>query len=486
MKLKCFNYMKPRTEWKLNETLVTLHALDEEIDITIGEVCEGIMVMGTAGSGKTSGPLNTIHRAMFEKGFGMLIPCIKPDECQRALSLARETGREEDVRIMRLGGKEKCNFLDLLKEGGPMAVTGAFKQINQSLLGKVEEDEWSQAASEHLSNIVNLFIMAGEDLSIPKMRLALDDRTLHKKLLMQAGARVPKGAPEEHTLVMLANYFTVQWAKMGDKTMASVLMALTPTLNPFCTGFMRELFCKESTFHPAELRDGKILIVDISCIGDKGVYGIAAGTIMKYMTQKMVESNFGNGKDKADDTTRPVVIVIDECHYLTTATDDTFVTTARSLRGALFYLTQDINNFYKRGAKTIEAETASLLSNMHGVRIMCQNEDKKTYEWFTGILGKEMKEQFGESGSFGGPTGAGSVSTSRSLQEKEQISKRDFAVGLARGGPKYDFVVTGFLQQAGRVYKGDKMFRQVAFPQLALSGKKEESRLTKLRKIFWE
>jgi len=459
--------------WDLEETLVTLRALDEDIPITVGQACEGIMVFGTSGSGKTSGALNTIQLGMMEAGFGMLNICVKADEADRVIALAKKAGREKDLRIMRLGSDAtRFGFLDFLRAGGATAVTAGFKRINQSLLGKVDEDEWTQASQEHLTNLVQLFIMAGEKLDISALRMALDDKPLHKKMIVDALDRCANGSSEEHTIKMLGNYFLKQWVAMGDKTMASVLMSITPTLNPFCTGYMRDLFCTETNFTPKDLRQGTILVLDIPCVGENFSYGIAAGTILKYMTQKMIESYFGEGQvagqKKAGKATRPVAIVVDECHYVTTADDSEFVTTSRSMRGGLFYLTQDINNFYKRGAKTIEAETGALLSNLHGVRIMHQNADDKTFQWFSNVLGKEMKEQFSESGSFSGPTGSGSVSTSRSWQEKDQVARRDFNIGLARGGPKWKYVVTGILQQDGRVYKGGKMWKQVAFQQMDL------------------
>ena len=46
-------------KWELDDPLVSLPAVDEDIIVTIGQACEGILVFGSSGSGKTSGPLNT-------------------------------------------------------------------------------------------------------------------------------------------------------------------------------------------------------------------------------------------------------------------------------------------------------------------------------------------------------------------------------------------------------------------------------------------
>jgi len=457
-----------KATWNLDETLVSLEALDECIPISIGQTCEGMMVFGTSGSGKTSGAHDTFVEAMMQAGYGIFGICVKPDEGERLRALAKRAGREEDVVVMELGGGRKFNFLDSLREGGSDAITAAFKQINQALMGQVKETEWTQASSQHLSNLVKLFLLAGKKLEVAELRLVQDDFKTHQALLKLAKSRVIANTPEEHSLKMVASYFCTEWKTMGEKTRASVIMSLSPTLNPFCDGPMRETFCTESNFHPKELRHGKILILDIPCVGERGVYGVAAAVIMKYMVQRMVESYFANGKKAADDSTRPVCILADECQYVTTTKDADFVTTSRALRGGLFYLTQDINNFYRRGGETIKAETGTLLSNLHGVRLMHQNEDQETFNWFMGILGKEWKEQYGSTANFAGPVGAGSAGASASMQHVNQLAERDFAVGLARGGKRYKFVVTGILQQAGRKFKGDKLFTQVAFRQKKL------------------
>ena len=419
-----------------------------------------------------------------QKGFGILNLCVKPDECDRVRKLAKLAGRGKDIKIMRLGGDVKFNFLDSLREGGADAVCSAFRQINQALLGQIEENEWTQASQQHLSNLVKLFILAGKRLEVSELRLAADDFDTHKALLIQAEKRISYESSDAHTLKMVANYFAKEWKTMGEKTRASVLMSLTPVMNPFSDGPMRELFCMDTNFHPKMIRDGAILIVDVACIGELGVYGIAANVILKYVTQRMIAGYFGSGNTKVDSSTRPVSIVCDECHYLTTTTDSEFITTSRSMKSSMFYLTQNINNFHKRSARTVEAETSTLLSEMHGLRVMCQNEDRKTYEWFMGILGQVWKAKYNESANFSGPIGQGSAGASLSMQKDNQIGQRDFSVGLARGGKKNRLVITAIVQQAGRVFSNGKLFRQVAFQQLNLSDRVKVGLLGRLKSTF--
>lgn len=456
----------PKTTWDLEETLINLKSLSGDVPISIGQACEGIMVFGTSGSGKTSGAHDHILLAMMEKGYGLMGLCAKPEEGERLLKLAGKARRGDDVIHVRLGGEHRFNFLDYLKGGGAPAVVAAFEQISESLTGNSKKNEWTMAASQLLSNLVDLFLLAGKPLEMSQLRLASGDMEIQKALLPQAMANSSTDE-EMHSLTMLSSYFSKEWANMGEKTRASVLMSLTPALNPFCAGPMHTLFCTESTFSPRDLRAGKIIIVDIPATGEQAVYGRAAGVVLKYMTQMAVESYFGNGKKSSDASTRPVCILADECQYYTVAKDAEFVTTSRSLRASLFFLTQDINNFWRRGGDTVKAETATLLSNIHGVRLLHQNEDKDTYEWFMAILGKEWKAKIGQSANFDSAVGMGHGGASLSMDYQNLLSQRDFQLGLARGGPKYKFLVTGILQQAGRAFN-DKLFTQVAFQQFKL------------------
>jgi len=266
-------------------------------------------------------PTQTLTEAMMKKGFGLLIQCGRPGMAERAIALAETSGRGKDVRVMRIGGEVTYNIVEALEEKGPEAVALGLKLISKS-----GEPDW-QPADEHLVNIVSLFILAGENVDIAKLSLALNDIAIHKKLLQAAGDAIPAGSPDEHTVLMLCHYFLKQWVGMGEKTKECVINDVTLILNPFCTGYMRDLFCKCSTFDPMELRNGTILIVDIPCDGYKGTI---AGRAMKYMARKMIE------KTRADKATRPVVIL----HVDVASREDIeFARISHSMKGGILKIT---------------------------------------------------------------------------------------------------------------------------------------------------
>src|SRR4051812_37651322 len=65
--------------------------------LTLRACCEGILITGSTGSGKTSGSGAAIAKSFLRNGFGGIVTCCKPDEPALWRRYARETGREHDL-----------------------------------------------------------------------------------------------------------------------------------------------------------------------------------------------------------------------------------------------------------------------------------------------------------------------------------------------------------------------------------------------------
>src|ERR1017187_3883532 len=78
----------------------------------IKDACEGTMIFGGTGSGKTSGSGRALATSFLAAGFGGLVLCAKPDEPALWRSYAAETGRETDLLIdrksTRLNSSHRC------------------------------------------------------------------------------------------------------------------------------------------------------------------------------------------------------------------------------------------------------------------------------------------------------------------------------------------------------------------------------------------
>lgn len=451
--------MSKGQSWRLAELVTELRALNERIPVRLSDVCEGIVVFGGIGSGKTSGPGTALPLAMLEKGYGMLVLCAKPDESLRIQKLAEMAGRSRDVVVFGRDRSARYNFLDDLVVGGPLSVVRGFGQIAEAALGKVERSEWTIAAESHLRMGVTAFLAAKRILRLPELRSFLNSLEEQRRVIDRLVNDDSDGDVD-----ILRGYFQRDWPSMSEKTRASVMMSLNPALDPFCFGRMRELFCADTTIRPRDLRNGKIVLVDIPVLGDEGELGRVAGVAWKYMSQRCLQGYFGSEDLRAaDDHTRPVVILADEAHYYATSNDAVFQSTARSARTVTLYMTQTINNCWSAlgGTALAKAQVGALLDSLQGLRIMAQTTSEETYRWFTGTLGKELQIREGRSASIGSSTSGGA---STSMVRDVILESRDFQV-LAKGGPSFRYCVTAIVAMAGRVFKNGRLWTQVAFPQ---------------------
>src|SRR6516162_5396584 len=85
------------TEWPLDLPLVRFSERMEDV-WTLRDACQGVLIMGENGSGKTSGSGGLLARRHLQAGFGGLVLCFKTDEADLWRSYLKRTGREADGR----------------------------------------------------------------------------------------------------------------------------------------------------------------------------------------------------------------------------------------------------------------------------------------------------------------------------------------------------------------------------------------------------
>src|SRR5258707_1305134 len=79
---------------------------------TLRACCEGILITGATGSGKTSSSGAAIARAYLQNGFGGIATCCKPGEADLWLRYARQTGRERDLVFFGPRHPHRFNYLN--------------------------------------------------------------------------------------------------------------------------------------------------------------------------------------------------------------------------------------------------------------------------------------------------------------------------------------------------------------------------------------
>jgi hypothetical protein len=102
--------------WPLDLPLVRFSARKEDM-WTLRDACQGVLIMGENGSGKTSGSGELLARKYLQAGFGGLVLCFKTDEADLWRSYLNRAGREPDGRYFSAENEFRFNFLDYEAQG---------------------------------------------------------------------------------------------------------------------------------------------------------------------------------------------------------------------------------------------------------------------------------------------------------------------------------------------------------------------------------
>ena len=470
---------------------------------TINDACEGVMIMGATGSGKTSGSGAHLAHAYLRAGFGGLVLCSKPDERPRWEQYAKECGRDHQLIIMDATGKERFNFLEysLYNQGSRETFnlvslfTTMAEAARNNTGGNAADPYWQDAMKELLSHTIDALIAAKGKLVLSEVLqfvesipLPTDER--RDGFCMQTLGRAygnPAYQQSVQQMQMVNNYIMQQMRYMSDKTRGNIISSFTSLALPLMKGTLQKLFCTDTTFVPELAHEGAIIIIDLP-LKEWKEGGKLASHIMKHLFQQATE------RRKVTAHTRPVFLWADECHFFLNDYDNEFQSTARSSRAATVYLTQNINGIRAAiGGAHAHDKTEALLGNLR-TKIFHLNDSQDTNEFASDRTGKapQLRRNWGESkgsnrsestgtstnwgysrsstsSAQGGSSSGGSnwgrgrnsshshgTNEGYSMGVSEQIDYRlqpsFFAENLRNGGKKNDYKVDGVLVQAGRKF----------------------------------
>ena len=412
--------------------------------ITWAEAVEGTLVTGATGSGKSSGPGRHAALAMLKKGFGFCVLCAKPDESNRWIEYAKETGREKDIVLFNKKSGLQFNFLKYELErsgegsGEIISVVNALMNLNEQNRihlsggdGK-EEPFWNNSLRRINSRGISLLIMAGEEVSVRNMRKLVagcfmeDEPNLYhhlKKLVTteedidplkrqqaqedldswikssyfltlieKAAKRKFSSLDQQEEADMVINYWISEFPRVPDKTSSTITESFMGVVEPFMTqGILKNQFSNglSPELLPENIiNQNKIVIIDFP-LKEYGLAAIFASTIYKSSFQAAMERR----KIKEEANPKPVSLWIDEYQsFCSPMTDTLFQTTARSSWVATVYLTQNINNLYfVMGHNQPQARAKSLLGNLN-LKYFGSNADVETNKWASEMIGQQLTD----------------------------------------------------------------------------------------------
>ncbi|MGH1384293.1 type IV secretory system conjugative DNA transfer family protein [Kordia sp.] len=418
---------------KLDTVLYEVPGTDTEI--TWADAVESTLIVGSTGSGKTSGPARHIAMAMLKQGFSFCVLCAKKDEKQRWIKYAQDAGRSDDLILFDRDNDLQFNFLDYeMKRDGEGAgdvfnasnmLVNLNEQIRILQSGSSQNDEkfWDNSLRRLISRTISLLKFTNQNIDIYNIRrviadsLTSEDIELYDKIKSKITTQenIPeqdkKNAQENLFAMIEGNYFvklleicdklnltddlsiTLQYwkrefANLSEKTRSIIIESALGIIEPFLVdGILKNQFSKGlSPYLMPEniIKNKSVVIVDFS-VKEFGFSGTIASSIYKISFQSAMERR---DVSKEDDP-KPVAFFVDEYqNFCYPSKDALFQATARSSWVATVYITQNLNGIIQvMGSNNALARTKSLLGNMN-LKYFASNSDYDTNKWASDMIGE--------------------------------------------------------------------------------------------------
>lgn len=441
---------------------------------------------------------------------GGLVLCAKNDEADTWRRYAKAANRLDDLIVLDASGKQRFNILDYaaVNLGGR-----GFEQNLVDLMARMAEATrvagstgggdgdnrfFVDAAMKWLSHAFPLLMVAYGTLRMRDLDrfIATAPRSLAElesddwktgsfcsATLLRVGEKARKAAAagDKNSYAMqVANehgdFFLEELPRLDNRPRSSIEATLTNLTYPFLAGKLAELFCTETTVTPQMCREGKIVVMDLPVL-TYGAAGAVAQTIFKYLFGVAAQNT------KVDKKTRPVFLFADEAQFFLNSADADLLSTARSSKTCIVYITQDLPTYYAKLGHNARDTAESILSKF-GTRIFHANGSRETNQAASEAIGKVEKFHLSESRSSSRNSGAGGnrndqgggwsgqAGTAINAGESTagyldyEVPQDHFATKLRTGGPKHNYKVDGIAIRTARVWRRTKRhWTQAEFSQ---------------------
>lgn len=452
---------------------------------TVADACQGTLILGANGSGKSSGSADSLALKLLRLGAGGIVLCVKVGEADYWQSIARLAGREKDlVRVTEKDHGFNVFEYELRRNGRGAGLTLNLVNLFRQLFDLVEAnngqkaapDFWERAGVRLISNAIHLQSCLTDPFTIMAVREVISTAPRNPQEVESADwEQTPCGLaceqallrfPDDYETQQAVEYFTLQWPRMGDKQRAGILETWEGLADPVLRTPVRQKFCAQTTWTPEDaIERGKIILMDLP-VKEFDFAGKLAGVIAKYMFQKTVER-----RPKADEKNRrPCFIWADEFQHFITSYDPLFQQTARSSKALSVYIGQNIPSILAAlGGQAAKPFMDNLLGNLV-TQIFHSNAEKETNHYAAETISKDWQNRrtvsASESQSRLAPALAGSISSSASMAESLEylVNPVEFT-RLRTGGMRNNRIVDAFFFQGTRTFSDGNNFLPVYFSQ---------------------
>lgn len=327
--------------------------------ISLDEAFVGVFGFGQTGSGKTSCLILAALLAGIELNIGIYIPCIKPDDRARLEKLVRAF--TDKVIVTAPDTDAVYDAAEFIIRGAPDPAQ-AFVNLIMSLgevlsrnkpQGGQDSRIWEQYAAELLFHAATVVLAADGRITINRVhqfilgaadsveRVSSDEfqETEHCKLLARAEANA-KGTPNWHDVNKAQAYWVEFWPSWNNNTRSSAASTALVVLSLLTRGLANQKLCAESpTFSPELLEQGYVWIDAFPPLQFREL-GAMIETVNRLAVQAMVSRRM------VTPSTRPILILLDECAQLICTSDALYASTSRSQKGINIYACQSVDYLY--------------------------------------------------------------------------------------------------------------------------------------------
>lgn len=493
-----------KQHFSLDDTLLSFRDSSGVTKLSTAQLMTNVLITGNTGSGKTSSSGATIAMNGLKMGYGFLVFCVKETEAQRFVQYAKNAGREKDIVHVRPGSKHYFDFLRYESQpryngksitSNIVACLKAVLSADMESKGRTNEEYWSNALDELLTNTVDLCLLAFNSVTVdllyeivtcaPKSNSApldaefdrmfmeimekakvnvdtevfqyIDSLPNTKKELLKSPINFEREVKSRfasvRTLHQIDKFFFHSYRSLSSKTRSIVESSFSGMLFRLLQEPLYSLFCKETNFQPEDVYDGKIIILDIPVLTYQKA-GLDCQRLFKFIAQTAF-------KRRPAESERPVIIWCDEAHILLMEEDTSFLSICREKRVANVMITQNISNFYYGlGSDRSDHKVKSLLSLL-SIKIFHCNDHMETNEWASRLIGEAFTEDYSYSDNLSEKF---SSSRTQSFKKERMVAPEAF-LHLKTGGSTNQGYAEAYVILQGSPFHDGLHHRKVAFKQ---------------------
>ena len=432
---------------------------------TFRDLFNHLIVTGVTGSGKTSGPLDTVIHSLLHSGAGGLVCTVKARETQHWIEMAERMGHRDRLIILRPNDSEwGFNYLEYMMNqafSDVETLIEAFETLGQAAnVGGSSNDAhkdayWQQAANDLARHACNVLLAATGAVSLRAMLKLInsaprgldrdkDKEWKEKSYLCEMLTIAHENEQKSQRVVDAFNYFFYNYALIPDETLGCIQSNLTSSLSAFSQGRLERAFCGDRcNFLPELSRQGKILLLDFP--------ETQHGAMGKMVQRLYREVWFGAMlKTEVNEYTKPTFCYADELQGLVRLDDVERLAIIRDQRIAMIAATQSMSGLAIPTALADMNIVRSMYINF-GTKIYCSTSCPETSKFFADGVGKHwVPHESKTTGSSINPeTGKPQVTenTQISLVERYIVEPSELQ-RLKNGSPKHNFKVEAFVTKA--------------------------------------